>query len=196
MEKRAHEHDEAAAAAAAGNAESKPALKQHNQNVQQQPIDPELARLFYINTTTGYLFTTSTDMPCSDCIIHIQYKSNDVGRFKTRVSRKSSIKLHIKAFPTALFKANGEQIDHIVPESTDSAVELSPLRTFDLVLPPLPNKTEQKIVLNLNEDVKLGEKVYQLKTKPISASADPSPIVYYTLLVNISGSFYFKRKKS
>jgi hypothetical protein len=166
LEKRANEQDES---------------NKNQQNV-QQPIDPELARLFYLNTTTGYLFTTSTDMPCSDCIIHIQYKANDVGRSKTRVSRKSSIKLHIKPFPTALFKANGDHIDHLVSDSADSAVELSPLKTFDLVL---PNKTDQRIVINLNEDVKLGEKVYQLKTKPIGGSQDSSTIVYYTLLVSL-----------
>jgi hypothetical protein len=169
--------------------------------------DTELAKLFYLNTTTGHLFTTSTDMPCSDCTLLIQYKANDVGRFKTRVSRKSSIKLHIRPFPVSLFKSTGQlhQLDNDEAMGRDeessthhhhddtSAVELTPLRTFDCVLPGNKTDQQQRIILTLNEDVKLGEKVYQLKTRPIGQlGTTEKPIIYFTLLEasNTNHTFY------
>ena len=168
LEKRIVEYDDSSA-----TAEPTRPIKAASAN--QAAFDTELAKLFYINTTTGYLYTTRTDMPCSDCIIHIQYKANDVGRSKTRVSRKSSIKLLIKPFPTALFRTSSFETTEASAE-----VELSAVKTFDLVF---PNRSDTRIVLSINEDVKLGEKIYQLKTKPINTAAEQSSIVYFTLLV-------------
>lgn len=130
--------------------------------------DSDLKKFFYINSTTGLVFTTTSQLPCHDCVILIQYKAVDVGRHKTRTSRKSSIKLHVRK-PTSTYE--------------------TPIESFDLVM---PNKSDRRIALAVNEDLKLGEKIYQLKIKPRSAEPNPVGVVYFTLLdqSNINQTFY------
>ena len=65
-----------------------------------------------MNLTNGHLYALKTEMPCKDeCVIHIQYKADDHGRFKTRVSRKRMIKLNVKPLPLSLFNINEEVVD-------------------------------------------------------------------------------------
>jgi len=130
-------------------------------------INNELLNLFNLNTTNGNLYATKTEMPCSDCTILVQYKANDIGRLKTRVSRKSTIKFHIKPLPKTM-EANQD-------ESTLAY-------TFDLNLVNASQPESNLILLNVNEDTKLGEKLYQIKTRQKYLKTDQMTFVYYCLL--------------
>jgi hypothetical protein len=118
-----------------------------------------------LNTTNGNLYATKTEIPCSDCTILVQ--SNDIGRLKTRVSRKSTIKFHIKPLPKTM-EAHQD-------ESTLAY-------TFDLNLVNASQPESNLILLNVNEDTKLGKKLYQIKTHQKYIKTDQMTFVYYCLL--------------
>jgi len=130
--------------------------------INQSAVNAELLNLFYLNSSNGNLFATKSEMPCADCTILIQYRANDVGRLKTRVSRKSTIKLHIKPKPSF---AENDQANNV---------------TFDLALVNVTNPDLNQIILNVNEDTKLGEKLYQIKTK--QTRNNEFTFVYFCLL--------------
>jgi hypothetical protein len=155
----------------------------------------ELSDLFRINETTGFVYASRTEMPCVECTIQLIYKANDEGRLKSRSSRKSSIKFFVRQLPLSLFKINSE-LDDIYSQHDEQidakfATSESSLRTFEF------QSTSNAVLLNVSETLKLGEKVYQIKTKPSLSSvksndASITSIVYYTLLEtgNTNQTFY------
>ena len=124
--------------------------------------------LFVMNATSGALSLTQPQMPCRACSLQIIYRVLDIGRFKNRTSRKSYIRLNVFEKPKTNFSS------------------------FSFELSMTPEKTDKIIVLNLNEDVKLGEKVYQVKTNKLQVGTNDKSILYYNLLQesNINLTFY------
>ena len=126
--------------------------------------------------------------------IQIQYRAQDVGRFKTRVSRKSSIRLHVRPVPVDLFHINNDDDDDEVdynnddlavhansssssttaPPKVTSTAYRTP-KTFELLLTASnmsqaqtrspPSPTQHRVALVVAEDTKLGEKIYQIGAK-------------------------------
>lgn len=114
------------------------------------------------------------------------YKATDVGQGKTRVSRKSVIKLHVRKFPSSLMRINPET-------SSTEVIESEASKTFQVEA----NSTHVR--LTLDEDTKLGEKLYQIRVESkmflaaeAAAAATADPIVYYTLIeeTNSNSTFY------
>lgn len=105
-------------------------------------------------------------------------KASDVGRGKTRFSRKSSIKFSVKQYPS----------NAMVVSSSGTAINdgASTVRTFDLA-----DDQPRLVQVDLDENTKLGEKVYQIRTLMRTLSEDNS-IVYYCLLdeTNPNQTFY------
>ncbi|RMZ97665.1 protocadherin Fat 1 isoform X1 [Brachionus plicatilis] len=119
--------------------------------------------LFVLNATSGALFISQPELPCHSCLVQIIYRALDIGRFKNRTSRKSFIRFNV------------------LPRQQKN------VSTFELSL--TPEKTDKIIVLNLNEDIKLGEKVYQVKTNVLSHTQ--KSIVYYNLLEESNANLTF-----
>ena len=157
-----------------------------------QEEDKELSKLFYMNSTNGYLYSTKTEMPCVDCTILISYRANDFGRFKTRVSRKSSIKLFVRKIPLSLFKISGEIGGEEESISLTHESDGSSHKTFDLELSNTSATRPSTVMLNINEDTKLGEKIYQIKTKSKLIAENALSITYFSLLDegNTNQTFY------
>ena len=150
----------------------------------------DLSHLFRMNATNGYLYATKTEMPCVECTIQIQYRAEDVGRLKTRVSRKRAIKLVVKSLPLGLFKISSDDVqssDQIL--SSDEQYR----KTFDL---DLANSTISGVAnIFVNEDTKIGEKIYKLNVKPRAQNSYLAPtttLTYFSLLDegNLNQTFY------
>jgi hypothetical protein len=160
----------------------------------------ELQKLFRINNTNGNVYSTSNTMPCVDCTIQILYKATDLGRGKTRSSRKSSIKLHVRSIPLSLFRIHSDDLDaadeHDYSMAAAATVDRSSnaslftpaeqlaftsQKTFELI--SLKNDSIYNIVLNVSEDTKLGEKLYQIKANKLTKQAEQHlTVIYFTLL--------------
>lgn len=118
------------------------------------------------------------------------YKAKDVGAGKTRVSRKSVIKLHVRKFPSSLMRIN--------PQT--SSTELAVGSSVDLVVKTFEIESNStRVRLALDEDTKLGEKLYQMRVVDSAAtgklllnSVADSPVVYFTLVeeTNLNSTFY------
>ena len=143
-----------------------------------------------MNATNGYLYATKTEMPCVECTLQIQYRAEDVGRLKTRVSRKRAIKLVVKSLPLGLFKISSDDVqssDQIL--SSDEQYR----KTFDL---DLANSTISGVAnIFVNEDTKIGEKIYKLNVKPRAQNSYLAPtttLTYFSLLDegNLNQTFY------
>ena len=68
----------------------------------------QIADYFTMNATNGNLYAQKT--PCSECTIIVQYRVTDVGSNRNRMSRRSTIKLHVKKLPVSLFKTSGDDL--------------------------------------------------------------------------------------
>ena len=137
-------------------------------------VDVLTSDLFYMNATNGHLYALKSEMPCKEeCIIHIQYRADDQGRFKTRVSRKRMIKLNVKPLPLSLFNINENVVD------TDDMVPIDYKKTFELDT----DNTE----IYVNEDTKIGEKLFKIGVKSRGKS-----IVFFSLSdeSNLNQTFY------
>lgn len=148
--------------------------------VNVRDLDDEATNLdavFVMNTTTGSLFVTQSQLPCFDCTIQVVYKAIDVGHGKTRVSRKSAIKLHVRKFPSSLMRIN--------PQTASTELVDSAPKTFQV------DANSTYVRLSLDEDTKLGEKLHQIRVDSKLLNAADS-IVYFTLLedTNSNSTFY------
>ena len=100
---------------------------------------------------------------------------------KTRVSRKSAIKLHVRKFPSSLMRIN--------PQTSSTEIIESVAKTFT-VIGSETNSTRQ---LELDEDTKLGEKIHQIRVESSGRLLNAADsIVYFTLVEesNTNGTFY------
>ncbi|CAF0806124.1 unnamed protein product [Brachionus calyciflorus] len=147
------------------DSKSKRNVPEESEESKNTTSENDLGNYFNLNSTTGALYVVKSEMPCHSCSVQILYKANDIGRFKTRTSRKSYIKLNVMP----------------LPDSTG-------LKTFELLNPS--DKGDNIISLDLNEDVKLGEKVHQVKTKLINENQ--KSILYFNLIEesNLNSTFY------
>jgi hypothetical protein len=135
--------------------------------------------LFRMNSTHGHLYALKTEMPCghlAECVIHIQYRADDRGRFKTRVSRKRMIKLHVKPLPLSLFNIN-EEVNDL---HTSTFVDYK--KTFELI-----DGTSKQQIVHVNEDTKIGEKCFKIGVRTRGKS-----LVFFSLLdaTNFNQTFY------
>ena len=89
----------------------------------------QIAEYFSMNATNGNLYAQKT--PCVECTILVMYRATDIGQNRNRISRRSSIKLHVKKLPVSLFKTDTSI--GIPSELINDELDVNPaIKTFDL----------------------------------------------------------------
>lgn len=155
------------------------AIRTSNKLTKQQ-----IAEYFTMNATNGNLYAQKT--PCSECTIIVQYRVTDIGSNRNRMSRRSTIKLHVKKLPVSLFKTVGDDMPHAEIFGHTNELDVNPaIKTFDLRLYNttrfIRSYTHNRITLQVDESTKLGEKLFQINIEQ-KIALNQLAIIYFNLL--------------
>lgn len=102
--------------------------RQNSRKPSNKLTKKQIAEYFSMNSTNGNLYAQRT--PCVECTILVTYRATDIGKNRNRISRHSSIKLHVKKLPVSLFKTGTSGIPS---ELINDELDVNPaIKTFDL----------------------------------------------------------------